>query len=109
MLADVAAAFHDLEQQRTELEGLRETRGHVERFLTRYQAYARIAARRAETALRTAQSAYEKAGRSLVALRDELASARVARDDAATALAAAEGALTELAAVREELRERPEL
>ncbi|MGQ0632741.1 MAG: TIGR02680 family protein [Sporichthyaceae bacterium] len=109
VLADVAAAFHDLEQQRTELEGLRETRGHVERFLTRYTAYARIAARRAETALRTAQSAYEKAGRSLVALREQLAAARIARYEAAAALEAAERALIELAAVREELRERPEL
>ncbi len=43
VLADIATAFHDLEQQRDELAALKDTRGHVARFGQRYQHYASAA------------------------------------------------------------------
>src|SRR5207253_1377187 len=58
ILSDVAAAFHDLEQQRLELTALEETRDHVSRFLARYRHYAKVAARRQAAELREAQYRY---------------------------------------------------
>lgn len=109
VLADIAASFHDLEQQRDELAALRDTRGHVTRFLTRYRHYARTAARRAGRELRRAQSAYEEIGRQLGAVREEITEALDAEQTAAAERAAMTGELVELIAAREELAARPEL
>lgn len=109
VIADIATAFHDLEQQRDELRGLEETRGHLARFSHRYQHYAQVAARRQGRELRTAQSAYEQVGRSLSGIREEIATARAAEIGAHDRLDAVRGELTELNAAREELAGRPEL
>ena len=109
VIADIATAFHDLEQQRDELQALQETREHLTRFSKRYQHYAQVAARRQGRVLRTAQSAYEQAGRSLSGIRDAIGAARVAETRASEHLTTVRGKLAELAAVREELAGRPEL
>jgi len=109
VLADIAAAFHDLQQQRDELGGLRETRTHVERFLLRYAQYARIAARRQGRELRSAQAAYEDVGRSLGGVREQITAATADRDEVAHRLEECAGQLIELTAAREELAQRPEL
>ena len=109
VLADVAASFHDLEQQRDELRGLQETRDHVERFLGRYRHYARIAARRQAAELRAAQSAYEATNRQLAAVRHDLGGAREAEAATATALELSERDLGAARAAAQELAAAPEI
>ncbi len=109
VLADVAESFHDLEQQRDELRGLQETRGHVERFLGRYRHYARIAARRQAAELRAAQSAYEATNRQLVAVRHDLLGAREAEAATAAALELSERDLGAARAAVQELAAAPEI
>jgi uncharacterized protein (TIGR02680 family) len=109
VIADIATAFHDLEQQRDELAALKDTRGHVARFRQRYQQYARVATRRQGRELRTAQSAYERVGRDMGAVRDEIAAARTAEQEAGDRLETVRDELADLTAVREELAGKPEL
>jgi uncharacterized protein (TIGR02680 family) len=109
VLADVAESFHDLEQQRDELRGLQETRGHVERFLGRYRHYARIAARRQAAELRGAQSAYEATNRQLAAVRHELAGAREVEAATTAALELSEHDLGAARAAAQELAAAPEI
>jgi hypothetical protein len=109
VIADIATAFHDLEQQRDELSALKETRGHVARFGQRYQQYARVASRRQGRELRAAQSAYEQVGRALSGIREEIAAAHAAEIQAGDRLDAVRGELTEVTAERDELAGRPEL
>src|SRR6266545_1714574 len=109
VLADVAESFHDLEQQRDELRGLQETRGHVERFLGRYRHYAHIAARRQAAELRAAQSAYEATNRQLVAVRHDLVGAREAEAATAAALELSERDLGAARAAVQELAAAPEI
>ncbi len=109
VIADIAAAFHDLEQQRDELTALKDTRGYVARFSQRYQLYARVAARRQSRELRTAQYAYEETGRQLGGVRDEIEVARTAEAEAGDRHSAAESELAELTATREELARSQEL
>lgn len=109
VIADIAAAFHDLEQQRDELAALQDTLAHVARFGQRYQHYAQVAARRQGRALRTAQSAYEQVGRDLSSIGEQITAARATEGEAAGRLTAAREELAELTAIREELAGRPEL
>ena len=109
VIADIATAFHDLEQQREELSALQDTQGHVARFGQRYQHYARVASRRQGRELRVAQSAYEQVGRDLSGLREEITAARTAEAEGGGRLTAVREELAELTAVREELAGRPEL
>jgi uncharacterized protein (TIGR02680 family) len=109
VLADVAESFHDLQQQRDELDGLQETRDHVDRFLGRYRHYARIASRRQAGDLRSAQAAYETTNRQLAAVREELAEAREAAAATAAALEETDRYLGAARAVAQELATRPEI
>ena len=109
VLADIASALHDLEQQRDELAALRETRTSVDRFLTRYSSYAQVAARRQARALRRAQSGYEEAGRRLLAIRTELDAKIAERDQGETLLAGGRERVVALRAIKDELASRPEL
>jgi uncharacterized protein (TIGR02680 family) len=109
VIADIATAFHDLEQQRDELTALKDTRSHVARFGGRYRHYARVAARRQSRELRAAQYAYEQVGRDLSGIREQITAARTAESGAGERLAAVRDELSELAAIREELAGRPEL
>jgi hypothetical protein len=109
LLADAAAGFHDLEQQRLELQSLKETHDHVRRFHGRYSRYAAIAARRQARDLRSAHSLYEEVGRRLAEVRQQATQAQAARDDAAARLEAIRQGQSELQAVRDQLTERPEM
>ncbi|MFC5182481.1 TIGR02680 family protein [Actinomadura harenae] len=109
VLSDIATAFHDLEQQREELKGLRDTRRHVSRFLQRYRRYAQVAARRQGRELRTAHSAYENLQRSLSGLREEIAEARAKERQAGERIEASRTERAEQNAVREELGSDPRL
>ncbi|MFC5747698.1 TIGR02680 family protein [Actinomadura rugatobispora] len=109
VLSDIATAFHDLEQQRAELTGLRDTRGHVTRFLDRYRRYASVAARRQARELRTAHSAYEAVQRSLAGVREEIDRTEREETEAAGRLEAARVEHAGQTAVREELGSDPRL
>ena len=109
VLADIASALHDLEQQRDELAALRETRTSVDRFLTRYSSYAQVAARRQARVLRRAQSGYEEAGRRLLAVRSELEAKIAERDQGERLLAGGRERAVALRASKDELASRPEL
>jgi uncharacterized protein (TIGR02680 family) len=109
LLADAAAGFHDLEQQRQELRALHDTHGYVERFGHRYARYASVAARRQARELRTTHSSYEDAGRRLGEVRQLAEAAAAAKQAAANRLEAVRARRGELQAVREQLTEAPEL
>jgi uncharacterized protein (TIGR02680 family) len=109
VVSDIAAAFHDLEQQRDELAGLRETYRHVRRFHDRYQRYAAVAARREAGQLRRAHADYEQLQRDLAAVRQQIAEAAREEHDSQTALEAASSELAEQNAAREELAGDPRL
>ncbi|MEU7004733.1 TIGR02680 family protein [Nonomuraea sp. NPDC046570] len=109
LISDVAAAFHDLEQQRNELAGLRDTREHVRRFLERYRRYAAVAARRQSRELRVAHSAYEHVNRDLATVREQITKEGLAEQEAARGLETAQVDLAEQHAIREELTGDPRL
>lgn len=109
LLADAAAGFHDLEQQRLELQALKDTGHHVDRFLARYARYASVAARRHARELRRTQSSYEDAGRRLGEVREQFQLAQAAQHEAGDRLEALRQEQADLQAVREQLVERPEL
>ncbi|WP_113705621.1 TIGR02680 family protein [Nonomuraea lactucae] len=103
LISDVAAAFHDLEQQREELVGLKDTREHVRRFMTRYQRYASVAARRQAGQVRLAHSAYEQGQRDLNTVAELIADAARRESEAAASTESAQTELAEQNAVKEEL------
>ncbi len=79
----VAAAFHDLEQQREDLHALRETHTEVDRFLGGYRRYASVAARRLARDVRSSHSTFQASQRELAEIRQELERAE-AEDQSAT-------------------------
>ena len=109
LLADAAAGFHDLEQQREELRSLQDTLAHLQRFAARYTRYAAVAARRQAGELRTAHSHYENAGRRLGEVRQQAVAAAADAEQIAVRLNAVRGRRVELEAVRGQLTESPEL
>ena len=109
VLSDIAAAFHDLEQQSDQLAGLRDTRGHVRRFRDRYQRYAAVAARRQSRTLRSAHSAYEQLQRDLAEVREQIAGASGREQAAQASLDGATAQLAEQTAAKEELAGDPRL
>jgi uncharacterized protein (TIGR02680 family) len=109
VISDIAAAFHDLEQQRDELAGLRDTSGHVHRFRARYQRYAAVAARRQARVLRTEHSGYEQQQRDLAEVRDQIDKAAGREQAAQESLDAANAELAEQHAAKDELAGDPRL
>ena len=65
ILSDVADAFRNLEAERQELEGLRQTGQAVDEFRHHYRQYARVAGRRRAAVVRSAQSRHEKVSSDL--------------------------------------------
>ncbi len=63
LLADVAEAMTQLEQDRQQLEDTRALADAVQRFEQRYRVYAGIASRRQARALRQAQTEFDRASR----------------------------------------------
>ncbi len=97
VIADVAEAFRSLEEDRDELDVMRQASDAAESFLAHYQRYARVAARRRAERPRRAQSVYEK-------VNAELAAADAAHEAAEAALQAAQRRLSELELERDRLR-----
>ena len=95
LLTDVADALNQLEEYRRELEEYEALERAVGQFNQRYRVYASTQARRQARSLRSAQTGFDAASRTLnegrVALESARASealAQTAHDDAETALAA---------------------
>jgi uncharacterized protein (TIGR02680 family) len=109
VLSDIAAAFHDLEHQREQLAGMRETSKHVRRFTDRYRRYAAVAARRQARALRSEHAAYEQQQRDLAGIRSEISTATAGEQAASAALGAAASELATQNAAREELAADPRM
>jgi uncharacterized protein (TIGR02680 family) len=109
VLADVAAAFHDLEQQRDELASLRDTSTHVSRFTGRYRRYAQVAARRQARVLRTEHSGYEQQQRDLADVRDQITRAASREKVAKASLDEATLELARQNATKDELTGDPAL
>jgi uncharacterized protein (TIGR02680 family) len=101
VVADVAEAFHSLEEDRDTLAAMVAARDAAEKFLGHYRQYAQVAARRRAELPRQAQKAYEDVNRQLAD-----ADARVAT--AERALGAAQQRLVELAAETKRLQARDE-
>ena len=99
VLADVAEAFRSLQDDRDELEDLREARAGTRSFFTHYRTYARLASRRRAAGPRQAQSHYEKVSRELAEAEDALA-------DAQERLTGARADITELDTQHHRLTER---
>ncbi len=72
VLGEVAEAFRSLENDRRTLSELSETRTGLERFLSRYGHYLKVATRRRTVAVREAQSRYENCQRRLRESGEEL-------------------------------------
>jgi uncharacterized protein (TIGR02680 family) len=99
LIADVAEAFHGLEEDRDGLAAMVEARDATERYLDTYRHYARIACRRRAAPPRRAQTAFDRVSR-------ELADADAAHSKARAELAAAQLALEGLRSEQERLRAR---
>jgi hypothetical protein len=82
ILSVVAEAFHDLEQQRTDLGALKDTHATVDRFMHSYRRYAATAARRLAADVRTSHSAFQSSQREMAEARQALERAQ-AEDRAA--------------------------
>ncbi len=76
ILSDVADAFRNLEAERQELEGLRQTGQAVDEFRRHYRQYARVAGRRRAAVVRSAQSRHEKVSSNLKQARTSHQTAR---------------------------------
>jgi uncharacterized protein (TIGR02680 family) len=103
LLTDVADALNQLEEYRRELEEYEALERAVGQFNQRYRVYASTQARRQARSLRSAQTGFDAASRTLnegrVALESAQASealAQTAHDDAETALAAKRTRLEQL-------------
>ena len=79
VLADVAEAFRNLEDERQELAGLIEAGRAVDEFRRHYRGYARILARRRAREVRQGQSRFEKTSSDLNEARERLEEAEEKR------------------------------
>jgi uncharacterized protein (TIGR02680 family) len=93
LLADVAEALTQLEDDREQLERTKVLHGAVQRFEERYRLYAGIASRRQARALRRAQTEFDNASRARNEADAQLASARAAEDAAIDRLRRADAML----------------
>lgn len=78
LLGDVAEALNHLEEERRELDELRQLARAVGRFYERYRAYAGTLTRRQVRELRQAQTVFDNASRQ----RAEMQAARIAAENA---------------------------
>jgi uncharacterized protein (TIGR02680 family) len=109
VLSDVAEAFHILESERRELEGLRQAHQAVNRFRGHYRAYAQIAARRRVQTLRQAQSRCDKASSELNETRAQLADTTRRQQEMETHIAILADRLEETRNGEHALRASPEM
>jgi uncharacterized protein (TIGR02680 family) len=109
ILSDVADAFRNLEAERQELEGLRETAQAVDEFRSHYRQYTRIAGRHRAAEVRSAQSKHEKISADLRKAQAAHETARQESEDSDSQLNTTQKAL-QAARVRERtLQQSPEM
>lgn len=109
IIAEVAESFRSLEEERDGIAESKDTLRAAEEFLRHYAAYAKVAARRHTTDVRTVHSGYEHAGRSLREAEEQLTAARekvAALEDEHASAVEREGMLL---GEQEALRESPEM
>lgn len=109
IVADVAESFRSLEDERDGVAEAKETLYAAEAFLGHYRAYARVAARRRASGVRTANSAYEQAGRDLLQAQDSLAGAAANIERLATQRQEVEERVGALQGQERALRQSPEM
>ncbi|MDT0304850.1 TIGR02680 family protein [Streptomonospora wellingtoniae] len=109
VVADAAESFRSLDEDRAELDAMKEAHGAAERFLGHYRAYARVAALRRSRPPRERHADYER-------LREQLREAHSRRTAAESRVSAAEAAqqsleerAARLGAEEQALREGPEM
>ena len=108
VVVDVAESFRSLEEERAGIADARDTLSAAEQFLEHYRGYAKVAARRHTTAVREANSDYERAGRNLRDAEVSLEAVAGEIDDLAAAKAEAEDRRSALQGQQQALRESPE-
>jgi len=109
ILADIAQAFRDLEQQRDELRNIEETRAQVEAFLVSYRVYASVAARRLSQHVRSTHGAFQETQRGMAAARQKLETATAEDDAAKESAASIDLELTRSRSQAAELRDQREV
>ena len=109
VVADVAESFRSLQEERAAIVDVRETLAAADGFLRHYRAYAKVAARRHTTRVRTANSTFEHAGRDLRETEDQLTAAIAEGEHVAAALGRADEARGILTGRQQALRESPEM
>jgi uncharacterized protein (TIGR02680 family) len=107
LLADVAEALGQLEEDRRQLEEYQSLAKAVDRFEQRYQVYAGTQSRRQARALRQAQTEYDNASRARGEAQAKLETAKAEEARAQAAHDTAELALTRENARIETLRSGP--
>ncbi|MDE2452524.1 MAG: TIGR02680 family protein, partial [Burkholderiales bacterium] len=107
LLADVAEALTQLEEDRRQLEQTQALLGTVQRFEQRYRLYAGIASRRQARGLRQAQTEFDQASRSRHEAAAQLEQARGAEAEATTRRSQAELMLAGARQRLDTLREDP--
>ncbi|QYD69031.1 TIGR02680 family protein [Paraburkholderia edwinii] len=88
LLTDVAEALNQLEEDRQQLDNIKELHGAVQHFNRRYERYARIQSRRQARELRQAQTEFDNASQSRNAAHDHLEAAQAAEINAVEKLEA---------------------
>ena len=107
LLTDVADALNQLEEYRRELEEYEALERAVGQFNQRYRVYASTQARRQARSLRSAQTGFDAASRTLNEARAALASAQAAEVLAQTAHGDADNELAANRARLEQLQDDP--
>jgi len=109
ILSDVADAFRNLEAERQELEGLRQTGQAVDEFRRHYRQYARVAGRRRAAVVRSAQSRHEKVSSDLKQARSAVQTAREEESHILTRIEATKTALQKARIREQTLQQSPEM
>jgi uncharacterized protein (TIGR02680 family) len=109
LLADVAEAMNQLEEDRRQLEEYQQLAAAVDRFNKRYSVYASIQSRRQAGLLRAAQTTFDNASRALNTSKTRLEEARQIELTAIERYEAAEREWQRLRARQDELMSDPRM
>lgn len=109
VIADVAEAFHSLDEEKEELRAASEAERAASAFLGYYRRYARVATRRRARLPRSEHARYEQLHRDLTQARAEREEAERHRTDAAERIARLEETAVRLTAQDAALRTGPEM
>jgi uncharacterized protein (TIGR02680 family) len=107
LVTTVAEAFRGLDEERDALRSLAEAQQAATDFLSHYQQYARVAAKRKAAGPRLTQSRYEQLGRDLAAADEAFTTAQRRLDEAQRDLAQLDEQRTELEARQRALEADP--